>query len=285
MELASHEGPVTEWPVANFQFQPAGSCIRKLNAAATVFSFPPLMINLPPSHFFPSSHFQGAGQRIRLSLLLMAPFKVPILTLASHKSRKGPSTDSQIAALERKGSDDKACREIETAHPGYLGSQDTFYVGNLKSVGRIYQQTFVDTYSKMVHCKLYLTQTLITAADLLNDRVLPFYASNGLPMLRILVDRGTEFCGKVDQHDCQLYLAINDIEHTKSKVMPPQTDSICERFHKTIQNEFCQVMFPKSYMAVLMHYNRILMNGWLTITMTESIRGKCVAAVSNGNVT
>lgn len=83
-------------------------------------------------------------------------------------------TDQQIVALERKQDDDIASGEIETAHPGYLGSQDTFYVGNLKGVGRIYQQTFVDTYSKVAHCKLYTTKTPITAADLLNDCVLPF---------------------------------------------------------------------------------------------------------------
>ncbi|EIT7844813.1 transposase family protein, partial [Escherichia coli] len=154
-------------------------------------------------------------------------------------------TDSQIAALERKASDDEACGEIETAHPGYLGSQDTFYVGNLKGVGRIYQQTFVDTYSKVAHCKLYVTKTPITAADLLNDRVLPFYASQGLPVLRILTDRGTEYCGKVEQHDYQLYLAINDIDHTKTKAMSPQTNGICERFHRTILQEFYQVAFRK----------------------------------------
>ncbi|OKT59356.1 IS481 family transposase [Escherichia coli] len=151
----------------------------------------------------------------------------------------------RLKALERKASDDEACSEIETAHPGYLGSQDTFYVGNLKGVGRIYQQTFVDTYSKVAHCKPYVTKTPITAADLLNDRVLPFYASQGLPMLRILTDRGTEYCGKVEQHDYQLYLAINDIEHTKTKAMFPQTNGICERFHKTILNEFYQVTFRK----------------------------------------
>ncbi|EFO1377680.1 IS481 family transposase [Escherichia coli] len=151
----------------------------------------------------------------------------------------------RLKALERKASDDEACGEIETAHPGYLGSQDTFYVGNLKGVGRIYQQTFVDTYSKVAHCKPYVTKTPITAADLLNDRVLPFYASQGLPMLRILTDRGTEYCGKVEQHDYQLYLAINDIEHTKTKAMFPQTNGICERFHKTILNEFYQVTFRK----------------------------------------
>lgn len=56
-----------------------------------------------------------------------------------------------------------------------------FNNGNLKSVGRIYQQTFIDTYSKVVHCNLYTTKTPITCADLLNDRVLPFYQSQGLP--------------------------------------------------------------------------------------------------------
>lgn len=153
--------------------------------------------------------------------------------------------DAQIAALEKKAHDDEACGEIETAHPGYLGSQDTFYVGNLKGVGRIYQQTFVDTFSKVAHCKLYSSKTPITAADVLNDRVLPFYEAQGLPMLRILTDRGTEFCGRVEQHDYQLYLAINDIDHTKTKAMSPQTNGICERFHKTILQEFYQVTFRK----------------------------------------
>lgn len=153
--------------------------------------------------------------------------------------------DAQIAALEKKAHDDEASGEIETAHPGYLGSQDTFYVGNLKGVGRIYQQTFVDTFSKVAHCKLYTSKTPITAADLLNDRVLPFYETQGLPLLRILTDRGTEFCGRLDQHDYQLYLAINDIDHTKTKAMSPQTNGICERFHKTILQEFYQVTFRK----------------------------------------
>ncbi len=95
-------------------------------------------------------------------------------------------SESQISALEKKAQDDEACGEIETAHPGYLGSQDTFYVGHLKGVGRVYQQTYIDTYSKVVHCKLYTTKSAITAADLLNDKVLPFYSQHGLPVLRIL---------------------------------------------------------------------------------------------------
>ena len=159
--------------------------------------------------------------------------------------------DQQIAALERKHEDDVACGEIETHHPGYLGAQDTFYVGNLKGVGRIYQQTFIDTYSKVVHCKLYTTKTPITAADLLNDRVLPFYESQGLPMLRILTDRGTEYCGKVEHHDYELYLALNDIDHTKTKAASPQTNGICERSHKTVLQEFYQITFRKKLYSTL----------------------------------
>lgn len=190
-------------------------------------------------------------------------FRKRLKALEEKVAREGiVLTDAQIAALEKKALDDEACGEIETAHPGSLGSQDTFYVGNLKGVGRIYQQTFVDTYSKVAHCKLYTTKTPITAADLLNDRVLPFYESQGLPMLRILTDRGTEYCGKVEQHDYQLYLAINDIDHTKTKAMSPQTNGICERFHKTILQEFYQVMFRKKLYADVESLQRDLDN-WL----------------------
>ena len=154
-------------------------------------------------------------------------------------------TEAQVAALERKQEDDVACGEIETAHPGDLGSQETFYVGTLKGVGRVYQQTFVDTYSKVAFAKLYTTKTPITSADLLNDRVLPCFESRGLPLLRVLTDRGTEYCGKAERHDYELYLAVNDIEHTKTKARSPQTNGICERFHKTILQEFYQVTFRK----------------------------------------
>lgn len=154
-------------------------------------------------------------------------------------------TEAQVSALEKKKMDDEACGEIETAHPGYLGSQDTFYVGNLKGVGRIYQQTFVDTYSKVALCKLYTTKTPITAADLLNDKVLPFFEDHQIDLLRMLTDRGTEYCGKLETHDYELYLGVNQIDHTKTKVRHPQTNGICERFHRTILNEFYQITFRK----------------------------------------
>jgi transposase InsO family protein len=177
----------------------------------------------------------------------LANFKLRLKALEAKVAADGIIlTEAQVVALEKKKLDDDACGEIETAHPGYLGSQDTFYVGTLKGVGRVYQRTYVDTYCKVAHAKLYTTKTPITAADLLNDRVLPFYEENDLPVLRILTDRGTEFCGRPDKHDYQLFLAINDIDHTKTKVRSPQTNGICERFHKTILQEFYQVAFRKN---------------------------------------
>ena len=171
-------------------------------------------------------------------------------------------TESQVQALERKRHDDESSGEIETEHPGYLGSQDTFYVGTIKGVGRIYQQTFVDTYSKVAFAKLYTQKTAITAADLLNDRVLPFFEEQGGRLLRMLTDRGTEFCGRVDEHPYQLFLAINDIDHTKTKVKSPQTNGICERFHKTILQEFYQVTFRKKLYSDLEELQRDL-DTWL----------------------
>lgn len=160
-------------------------------------------------------------------------------------------TESQLQAMEKAKEEKQAHGEIETEHPGYLGSQDTFYVGTLKGVGRIYQQTYVDTYSKVAHCKLYNMKTALTSADLLNDRVLPFYEEMQMPVLRILTDRGTEYCGQVETHEYQLFLGLSDIDHTKTKVKSPQTNGICERFHKTILDEFYRVAFRKKIYSSL----------------------------------
>lgn len=154
-------------------------------------------------------------------------------------------TEAQVVALEKAKDQKEASGEIETHHPGYLGAQDTYYVGTIKGVGRIYQQTFIDTYSKVAIAKVYDRKNALVAADLLNDRVIPFYDEQDVPLLRILTDRGTEFCGAREHHEYQLYLAVEDIDHSKTKARRPQTNGICERFHRTIQNEFYAIAFRK----------------------------------------
>lgn len=154
-------------------------------------------------------------------------------------------TESQLQALEKAKLEKEAHGEIETYHPGYLGAQDTYYVGYIKGVGKIYQQTFIDTYSKVAFAKVYDRKNALVAADILNDKVIPFFEQRDLKLMRILTDRGTEYCGAREYHEYQLYLSVEDIDHSKTKAKSPQTNGICERFHKTIQDEFYSTAFRK----------------------------------------
>jgi transposase InsO family protein len=174
-------------------------------------------------------------------------FKKRLRALEEKAAKEGiVYTEDQLQALETaKRERENDPDEIETQHPGYLVSQDTFYVGYLKGVGRIYQQTVVDTYASVAFAKLYTSKVPVTAADILNDRVVPFFEEQNIPILRVLTDRGTEFCGSPDRHPYQLYLQLNDIDHSKTKVRSPQTNGICERFHQTVLNEFYRITFRK----------------------------------------
>jgi transposase InsO family protein len=154
-------------------------------------------------------------------------------------------TESQLAALEKAKAEKEAHGEFESECPGYCGAQDTFYVGNMKGVGRIDQQTFIDTYSKVALAKLYDRKTPLTAADLLNDRVVPFFDAHEVKLSRMLTDRGTEYCGNPERHEYELYLAVEDVDHSRTKTKSPQTNGIVERFHKTVLDEFYRVAFRK----------------------------------------
>ena len=155
-------------------------------------------------------------------------------------------TEGQLAALEKAKTEKEAHGEFESECPGYCGAQDTFYVGTMKGVGRIYQQTFIDTYSKVAFAKLYERKTPITAADLLNDRVVPFFDEQEVKLCRVLTDRGTEYCGDPERHEYELYLAVEDIDHSRTKTKSPQTNGIVERFHKTVLDEFYRIAFRKT---------------------------------------
>ena len=130
-------------------------------------------------------------------------------------------TESQLAALEKAKSEKEAHGEFESECPGYCGAQDTFYVGTMKGVGRIYQQTFIDTYAKIAFAKLYDRKTPLTAADLLNDRVVPFYDQHEVRLCRVLTDRGTEYCGNPEHHEYELYLAVEDVDRSRSRDQEP----------------------------------------------------------------
>lgn len=197
-------------------------------------------------------------------------FRQRLLRLEEKAAAEGiVFTEAQLAALEaaRRERQD-SIEEIETHHPGYLLGQDTKDFGYIKGVGRIYQQTVIDTYSAVAFAKLYLAKMPVTAADCLNDKALPFFEEQGIPILRILTDRGTEYCGREDQHPYELYLQLNEIEHSKTKAQNPQTNGIAERFHQTVQNEFYRIAFRKKIYQTLEELQADL-DGWVHIYNQE----------------
>jgi transposase InsO family protein len=146
---------------------------------------------------------------------------------------------------------DEAHGEIETYHPGFLVAQDTYYVGAIKGVGRIYQQTGIDTYSNVGFAKVYAEKNALTAADFLNDKVLPYFDERWVKVLRVLTDRGTEYNGLADNHAYELFLHLNTIEHSTTKVRHPQTNGCVERLNQIIQEEFYSVAFRKKLYTTL----------------------------------
>lgn len=158
---------------------------------------------------------------------------------------KGILTESQVQALEEKKIKDEECGEIETHHSGFLFAQDSYYVGTIKGIGKIYQQTGIDTYSNLGFAKVYTKKSSVEAADFLNDKVLPAFDKHGISILRVLTDRGGEYCGRKDGHYYQLYLALQEIEHTRTKARHPQTNGSCEKLNQTIEREFYSIAFRK----------------------------------------
>lgn len=137
-------------------------------------------------------------------------------------------------------------QHVEAPYPGYLGCQDTYFVGTLKGVGRVYAQTFVDAHCSWAAAKLYLSKLPMTAVDLLHNRVLPHYEAAGISLERVLTDNGREYCGRPLHHPYELYLTVQQVEHRNTKVHSPKTNGFCERFNRTLKEEFFSVAYRKT---------------------------------------
>jgi transposase InsO family protein len=150
-------------------------------------------------------------------------------------------TPEQVAMIEKANPCFRE-RHVESSRPGELLAQDTFYVGHLKGVGKVYLQAVVDTYGSYAFGFLHTGKLPECAVAVLHNDVLPFYRRKGLAVSAVLTDNGREFCG-TDTHPYELYFALNDIEHRRTKVRRPQTNGFVERFNRTVLDEFFRVVF------------------------------------------
>jgi transposase InsO family protein len=179
-------------------------------------------------------------------------------------------TEAQVAAWEKAKGEKEAHGEFESACPGSCGAPDTCSGGTLKGGGRIYQPTFVDPYSKGAFAKLYAHKTSLPAAELLNDRVVPFFANHEIPLPRILTDRGTEYCGSPDSHEYELYVASENIDHTRTTVKSPQTNGSVERLPRPLLTECYRITFRKKIYPTLVEWQKDL-EEWLRYDNEERI--------------
>ena len=124
---------------------------------------------------------------------------------------------------------------------------DTYFVGTLKGIGRIYAQNFIDANSAVAFSKLYLSKLPMTAVDLLHERVLPFYDAQGVALERILSDNGREYCGRPLHHPFALYCLVQQIEHRTTKVGSPEPNGMVERFHRTLKDECFSLAYRRKH--------------------------------------
>ena len=155
-------------------------------------------------------------------------------------------TEEQIRLIEKANPCFRE-RHVESAYPGQLLCQDTFYVGRIKGVGRIYLQAVVDTFCSLAFCKLYTSKRPETTVDALYEQVLPFYAQHGLLIEAILTDNGTEYKGRPMIHLYEIFLEFNDIQHKYTKVGRPRTNGFVERFNRTVLDEFFRTAFREKF--------------------------------------
>lgn len=174
--------------------------------------------------------------------------------------------DEQIALLEKLNPCFRE-RHIESSRPGELLSQDVYYVGVIKGVGRIYLHSVVDTYGSYAFGFLHASKRPEAAVAVLHNDALPFYRQQGLPVEAVLTDNGREFCG-TDSHPYELFLALTDIEHRRIPPASPQSNGFIERFHRTVKEEFFELAFRQSLYTTIEQLQADL-DDWLIHYNTE----------------
>jgi len=170
-----------------------------------------------------------------------------LLRLEEHARKSSFKLNEQQVALLERFEPEFRERHIEAPFSGALVAVDTFHVGYLKGVGRIYAQTAIDCHSRFAFARLYTSKMPLTSVHLLNNDVLPFFEEHRVPIKAILSDNGREFCGRPDKHPYELFLQLEDIQHKTTQVRRPQSNGFLERFHRTLLDECLRIQGRKTW--------------------------------------
>lgn len=169
---------------------------------------------------------------------------------------QGTGTHGRAAAFPEKLNPCIRVRHVESATPRELLSADTFFVGSLKGVGKVYLHAVVDTYGSYTFGFLHVSKQPEAEVPVLHNDVLPFYRRLELEVKAVLTDNGREFCG-TERHPKELHLDLNGMEHRRTKVRNPKTNGFVERFNGTVPEEFYNSVeaLQQDLNAWLRHYN------------------------------
>jgi transposase InsO family protein len=166
-------------------------------------------------------------------------------------------SEDQMRLLERFSPEFRE-RHIEAPHTGSLVAVDTFFVGTLKGVGKLYLQTSIDCHSRYAWARLYPSKLPVTAVHLMNTDVIPTFEEHGATIETVLSDNGREFCGRPDQHPYELYLQLEEIDHRTTRVKRPQSNGIIERFHRTLLDEHFRVEGRRTWFETIEEMQGVL---------------------------
>ncbi len=183
--------------------------------------------------------WQGQGLTLRFQRLLWLEQKTA--------AAGGVLTEHQVRLLQRwQGKATDRNRTSRRRVPAICCVKTRNFVGTIKGVGRIYLQRVVDAHCLLAFGKLYLSKVPMTAVDVVHDRAWPFYEEHGVEVDHVLTDNGREYCGRPLHHPFELFLAISQVTHRQTEVSSPETNWFCERFHRTVKEEFFSVAFRKT---------------------------------------
>jgi len=157
-----------------------------------------------------------------------------LVYLEKLRKQNQPLTERSLQIIKR------SCYKAKKGlWPGHIIGLDTFYVGNIKGVGRIYQQTGIDLCSRFGWAKLYAAKDSTTSINFFEKTIIPKFFANGAEIESVLTDNGSEY---VNSHFKRM-LADYGIKHHRIPKGKPMFNGCCERFQRTIYEELYQRIF------------------------------------------